>query len=66
MRVAVNGQSRDVDAGTTVLALLDQLGLSGRPVAVERNRQIVPRAQHGDTALNEGDELELVQFVGGG
>jgi sulfur carrier protein len=66
MRVAVNGEARDVSVGTTVLALLEQLGLGGKPVAVERNRAIVPRAQHAETSLADGDELEVVQFVGGG
>jgi sulfur carrier protein len=46
--------------------LLDTLGLSERPVAVERNADIVPRAQHASTRLHEGDKLEVVQFVGGG
>ena len=42
------------------------LGLAGKPVAVERNREIVPRAQHATTLLAAGDRLELVTFVGGG
>jgi sulfur carrier protein len=66
MRVQVNGESREVAAGSTVLALLASLGLEGRPVAVERNTEIVPRAQHADTVLADGDQLEVVQFVGGG
>jgi sulfur carrier protein len=66
MRVQVNGESREVDPGSTLGVLLQQLGLSARPVAVERNAQIVPRAAHHDTVLAEGDRLEIVQFVGGG
>lgn len=66
MRVAINGEQRDVSVGTTLLALLEQLGLGGKPVAVERNRVIVPRADHAQTPLADGDELEVVQFVGGG
>lgn len=65
IHVEVNGERREVAAGTTVRALCDQLGLLG-PVAVERNREIVPRAQHADTVLADGDALELVHFVGGG
>ena len=65
IHVEVNGERREVPAGITVRALCDQLGLSG-PVAVERNREIVPRARHESTALAEGDVLELVHFVGGG
>jgi sulfur carrier protein len=64
--VVVNGQSRLVNRGTTVAVLLDQLGLGGRTVAVERNREVVPRASHASTELSAGDRLELVTFVGGG
>jgi sulfur carrier protein len=66
MRIEVNGQARDVAQDTTVAGLLLQLGLAGGPVAVERNRMIVPRAQHASTTLLEGDQVEVVQFVGGG
>ena len=64
--VVVNGESRTIPAGTTVAALIAQLGLGDRRVAVERNREVVPRAQHADTRLADGDRLELVTFVGGG
>jgi sulfur carrier protein len=64
--VVINGQSRTVNAGTTVAALIGELGLGGRKVAVERNREIVPRAQHAATQLADGDRLEIVTFVGGG
>ena len=66
MQIEVNGQLHEVATGTTVAALLAQLGIAGGPVAVERNRVIVPRAEHAATALSEGDRLEVVQFVGGG
>lgn len=65
MRIQVNGDERDVTA-RTVLALVQELGFDVRKVAVERNLAIVPRSLHGDTALAEGDRIELVQFVGGG
>lgn len=65
LAITVNGEPRTVPAGTTVAALLALLGLEG-PVAVERNREIVPRATHASVALAEGDALELVHFVGGG
>ena len=64
--VIVNGDPRTVTAGTTVAGLIGDLGLSGRPVAVERNREVVPKAQHGATVLLAGDRLEVVTFVGGG
>ena len=52
--------------GTTVGALIEELGLGNRRVAVERNREVVPRAQHATTALAAGDHVEIVTFVGGG
>jgi sulfur carrier protein len=66
MQIVVNGERREVAAGTTVSALLAELGVHSGPVAVERNKAIVPRAQHADTTLCDGDQLEVVQFVGGG
>jgi sulfur carrier protein len=66
MRIEVNGEAREVAPGTTVRALLSQLGVGEDPVAVERNREIVPRAQHTSTLLHDGDRLEVVHFVGGG
>jgi sulfur carrier protein len=65
IHVEVNGERREVPAGTTIRALCDLLGLAG-PVAVERNREIVPRARHTETVVVDGDILELVHFVGGG
>lgn len=64
--VVINGQSRTVEDGTTISVLLAELGLGERRVAVERNREIVPRAEHATTKLAAGDRLELVTFVGGG
>jgi len=66
MRIELNGERRELEPGTTVLQLLRRLGIDAQPVAVERNREIVPRAQHGTTTLIEGDQVEVVQFVGGG
>ena len=64
--VVINGQPRTVNAGTTVASLIVELGLGDRRVAVERNREVVPRAAHATTLLADGDRLELVTFVGGG
>jgi len=64
--IVVNGDDRQVPGGTTIAALLALLGLGGRPVAVERNREVVPRARHIEVELLDGDRLELVTFVGGG
>ena len=66
MRLTVNGDSRDVPEGLTVRGLVEHLGLTDGPVAVERNREVVPRASHAATLLAEGDTVEIVHFVGGG
>ncbi|MCZ6806112.1 MAG: sulfur carrier protein ThiS [Deltaproteobacteria bacterium] len=66
MRLVVNGEERQVEANMTVEALLASLGLAGALVAVERNEEVVPRAQHAGTQLAEGDLVEVVHFAGGG
>jgi sulfur carrier protein len=66
VRIQVNGEPRQLPDGATVLALLRDLGIGDGPVAVERNAEIVPRAQHATTMLTDGDQVEVVQFVGGG
>lgn len=64
--VVVNGESRAITESTTVAALIADLGLKREHVAVERNREIVPRAEHDSHVLADGDTLEIVTFVGGG
>jgi thiamine biosynthesis protein ThiS len=64
--IIVNGEACATQDGQTVAELLRELGLDPRQVAVERNREIVPRAEHGQAVLDDGDELEIVTFVGGG
>ena len=66
MTLTINGEQKAMSGVSTVAALVAQLGLDARKVAVERNLEIVPRSLHGETALAEGDKIELVQFVGGG
>ena len=66
MKVFVNGQEREVPAGSSVADLLAELDLAKRRVAVERNRSIVPRDGYESSRLAEGDRLEIVHFVGGG
>lgn len=63
--VTINGEPRRVPAALTVRALLDHLGVAGA-AAVERNREIVPRAQHTTAVIAAGDTLEIVDLVGGG
>ena len=64
--IEVNGEARSVTGGLSISAMLAELGLDSRKVAVERNRVIVPRADLGDVAVADGDAFEIVHFVGGG
>ena len=64
--IEVNGEPREVKLGSSVGDLLVDLGFADRPVAVERNRHVVPRAEHPTTTIEDGDRLEVVSFVGGG
>ncbi|MEZ4301184.1 MAG: sulfur carrier protein ThiS [Polyangiaceae bacterium] len=66
MRVQVNGEPKDIPDGTTVRGLVELLGLTDGPVAVERNGEVVRRARHTEEILAEGDTVEVVHFVGGG
>lgn len=66
MQITVNGEAHEVADGITVRRLVETLGLTEGPVAVERNREVVPRAEHPSTELRAGDVLEIVHFVGGG
>ena len=66
MRIFLNGESQDIEDGTTVAALVLSMNGDPRGIAIERNLEIVPKAEHGETLLQEGDRLEVVQFVGGG
>ncbi len=66
LELVVNGETRRVDAGSTVQSLVDALGLAGRRVAVERNRELVKRDAWAATPLADGDQVEILHFVGGG
>jgi thiamine biosynthesis protein ThiS len=66
LEIMVNGEPRRVPGPATAADLLRHLGLDPRTVVVELNRKIVRRPQLNDTALAEGDAVELVHFVGGG
>jgi sulfur carrier protein len=66
MQATVNGELRELPEGITILELIEQLQVRRDAVAVEVNRQIVPRARHREQRLREGDAVEFVTFVGGG
>ncbi len=66
MRLTVNGEVREAPDSATLAELLASLGIESGRVAVERNCEIAPRSQWSAIALEDGDRLEIVQFVGGG
>ena len=65
LQLLVNGEVRELHA-MTVAAMVGELGLDTRKVAVERNLAIVPRSRFAETPLAEGDRIEIVHFIGGG
>ncbi len=64
--ITLNGEPRSIAPGTRLAELVATLSGDPRGIAIERNREIVPKSAHGETVLEDGDELEVVQFVGGG
>lgn len=64
--ISVNGEPQQIALASTLASLVEQLGLTGKRIAVERNGDIVPRSQFATLQLVEGDKLELVTAVGGG
>lgn len=66
MTVTINGESREIPDGLNVADLLGHLGIAADRVAIERNRDILPRAQWKETAVAANDSYEIVHFVGGG
>jgi sulfur carrier protein len=66
MKLLVNGRPVEVPDGTTVRALLDRMEVDAGRVAVERNQDVVPRRTWTEVGLADGDQIEIVTFVGGG
>ncbi len=66
MQIRLNGEPHQLEGPLTVTELLERLGIDPRRVAVERNLVIVKRVQYSETVINDGDEVEIVNFVGGG
>ena len=66
MNIQLNGEPRELTASISVAALLAELDMSNRPVAVEVNRELVTKAEHESCLLQDGDCVEIVTLVGGG
>ena len=66
MRIFVNGEPESFDNPVTVAGLIERLGLAGKRVAVEVNRELVPRSRHAELELRDNDQVEIVVAIGGG
>jgi thiamine biosynthesis protein ThiS len=66
MRLIINGEEKDFASISTLASLVENLGLKPDRLAIERNREIVPRGEWSNVQLQENDRLEIVHFVGGG
>lgn len=66
MKIHLNGESRNIPDHSTAQNLVDLLELGGKRLAMELNREIVPRSTYADTLLHEDDQVEIVHAIGGG
>ncbi len=66
MKIILNGQEKSFEAPVTIAALVQEMGLSERRIAVEVNREIVPRSRHSEYRLKDNDRVEVVFAIGGG
>lgn len=66
MQLQINGKTKELNDNITILQMLEELNLHPQRVAVELNREIVKRDRYNSLRLNDGDEIEILQFVGGG
>ena len=66
MKIQLNGEPHELPDGCTAEQLVNEMGLSGRRLAMEVNREIVPRSEYAGKVLHEGDQVEVVHAIGGG
>ncbi|MFO8025186.1 sulfur carrier protein ThiS [Thiohalophilus sp.] len=66
MQIVVNGEDKQIEPGLTAAALVEQMGLGGRRIAMEVNREILPRSHYAEHTFADGDRVEIVHAVGGG
>ena len=66
LSIRVNGEHKRVPGGVSIVEMLNEIGVDPAKVAVERNLEIVPRSTLGDVCVEDGDDYEIVHFVGGG
>jgi sulfur carrier protein len=65
VNICFNGEQREVTS-STIVELVAEFELSGKRIAIEKNKEIVPRSAYAETKINENDQIEVVHFVGGG
>jgi len=66
VQIEVNGETKQVKPGMHMAGLVEHLGLDVEKIAVEKNREIIPRSLLSEAHVNDGDKIEIIQFVGGG
>jgi len=66
MRITINGEEQEITGGLTVAGLLLELKIRPEGTAVEIDREIIPRARHGQRVVKEGERIEIIRMVGGG
>ncbi|MEH6567151.1 MAG: sulfur carrier protein ThiS [Halopseudomonas sp.] len=66
MQIHLNGEPYSLEQAISLSELVEQLGLAGKRLAIELNLDIVPRSQHAETLLSDGDRVEIVHAIGGG
>lgn len=66
MQIDLNGEPYSLDQAISLAELVERLGLTGKRLAIELNLDIVPRSQHAETLLSDGDRVEIVHAIGGG
>ncbi len=66
IEIQLNGEARQVRSGSTVVELLESLGLAGKRLAIEYNQEILPKSLHGETLIQAADRIEIVHAIGGG
>ncbi len=66
MNISLNGESRQIENNLLLSELIEQLGFAGKRLAVEINKEIVPKSEHGRYTIQDGDRIEIVHAIGGG
>ena len=66
MHITLNGEDKSLKEGTSLSQLLGQLGIEGNRIAVEINREIIPKSEHAQYVIRDGDKIEVVHAIGGG